>query len=138
MARRKAPKRRSKKQPIKLLNIAQGVVVGNAITQGFFSTSLVEFTTGRINGAFRPGSDGQSNVTLPELLGFANSPAGLGANATNSLMDVMRTNIMRPGTPTLVIGTLLLAGPAFKLGKKAMSPLLRPINKQLKMTGVVL
>jgi len=138
MARRKSPKRRSRKQPIKLLNIAQGVVVGNAITQGFFSTSLAEFTTGRINGAFRPGGDGQSNVTLPELLGFASTPAGLGRNATNSLIDVMRTNIMRPGTPTMVVGTLLLAGPAFKLGKKAMSGLIRPINKQLKTTGVVL
>ena len=138
MARRKAAKRRTKKQPIKLLNIAQGVVVGSALTQGFFGTSLIEFTTGRINGAFKPGGDGQSNVTLPELLGFASTPAGLGTGATNSLVDVMKANFLKPGTPTMVVGTLLLAGPAFKLGKRAMAPLLRPINKQLKMTGVVL
>ena len=138
MARRKAAKRRTKKQPIKLLNIAQGLVIGSAITQGLFKTSLPQFVTGRIDGAFQPGGDGGSNITLPELLGFANSPGGVGVNSGETVASTMKSNFMRPGVPMMVVGTLLLAGPAFKIGTKAMGGLIRPINKQLKSTGVVL
>jgi hypothetical protein len=138
MARRKSAKRRTKKQPIKLLNIAQGIVVGNAITNAFFKTSLLEFATGRINGGFNPGGDGPDHITLPELVGFATRPGGMGVNSTMTTSLQIRNNIMREGAGTALVATLLLAGPAFKLGTKAMAPLLRPINKQLKQTGVVL
>jgi hypothetical protein len=138
MAKKRAKRTSRKKQPIRLLNVAQGIVVGNAITSGLFQSNLYEFTTGRKDGAYRPGSDGQSFVTLPELLGFANSPFGLGRTATNTLGDVVMNNLKRPGVAGSMVLTLVLAKPAFKLGKRAMGGIIRPINKQLKGTGVAL
>ena len=45
MARRKAKRKSRRKQPVKLLNLAQGAVVGNAVTMGLFGTSLRTFLT---------------------------------------------------------------------------------------------
>lgn len=138
MAKRKMKRRSRKKQPIRLLNVAQGVLVGNVITTSMFQSNLFEFVTGRKDGAFRPGGDGQSFVTLPELIGFADSPFGLGKTATNSLGDVVMTNLKRPGVAGAMIATIVLAKPAFKFGKQTLGGVIRPINRQLKGTGVAL
>jgi hypothetical protein len=60
MAKRKMKRKSRRKQPVKLLNVAQGLVVANALTGAVFQTNAFEFLTGRINGAFKPGGDGQS------------------------------------------------------------------------------
>ena len=75
MARRRT-KRKTRRSPKKtnLLNLAQSVVIGNAVTHGLFDTNMYEFVTGRIGGVYAAGSAGTSNkVTLPALLG-----AGMG------------------------------------------------------------
>ena len=138
MAKRKMKRKSRRKAPVRLLNVAQGLVVANALTGAVFQTNAYEFITGRIGGAFRPGGDGQSRVTLPEILGFADSPFGLGKTATNSIGDVVRTNLQRPGAMSSAVLTLVLAPVAFKFGKRALGPVLRPINRQLKGSGVAL
>lgn len=98
MARRrtKSKSRRSSPKKTNVLNLAQSVILGNAVTQGLFNTNMYEFVTGRINGAFTPGAQGQSSqITLPELLG-----AGLGAGSTTTVLNSgspFATTIQTPG-----------------------------------------
>ena len=83
MARRKSRKktRRSSPKKTNLLNVAQSVILGNAVTTTLFNTNMYEFVTGRINGGYSPGSfDQSSQITLPELLG-----AGMGSAQSMSL-----------------------------------------------------
>ena len=71
-------KRRSSPKRTNLLNVAQSVILGNAVTTTLFNTNMYEFVTGRINGAYTPGSTGQgSQITLPELFG-----AGMGTTTS--------------------------------------------------------
>lgn len=138
MAKKKGKSRSRGKQPIRLLNVAQGVLVGNVITTSLFRSNLYEFATGRKDGAFRPGGDGQSFITFPEMIGFGDSSFGLGTSATNTVGDVVMNNLKRPGVAGAMVATIILAKPAFKLGKRALGPVIRPINRQLKGTGVAL
>lgn len=79
-SRRKTSRRRSPKRT-NVLNVAQSIILGNAVTEGFFNTNMFEFVTGRIGGAYTPGSIAQgSQITLPELLG-----AGMGTTGRNPL-----------------------------------------------------
>lgn len=72
--RRRSPKRTN------VLNVAQSVILGNAVTQGLFNTNMFEFVTGRIGGAYTPGAISQSSqITLPELLG-----AGMGVQGAKT------------------------------------------------------
>lgn len=97
MARRKSrsKSRRSSPKRTNLLNVAQSVILGNAVTQTLFNTNMYEFVTGRIDGAFTPGVAGQSSqITLPELLG-----AGMGVGATSSTVGsgIFQQTINMPG-----------------------------------------
>jgi hypothetical protein len=137
MPRKKAKVTRKTKTPIRLLNVAQGVLIGNVLTEGAFRTNLWEFFTGRIDGKFQPGSDGQANITLPEILGFGSGGAfGLGMKATNTFGDVLRVNLMRPGVIPSMVGVSLLAPLAFRVGKRQLGPVIRPMNRALKQAGV--
>lgn len=138
MAKRKMQRRSRKKQPVRLLNVAQGLLIGNVLLEGAFQTNVFEFVTGRKNGVFNPGGDNRGFITLPEILGFADTPYGFGKSNTNSFQDVVMTNLKRPGVIGSMVVTTMLAKPAFRLGKKALGPVIRPINRQLKGTGVAL
>lgn len=96
MARRrmKSKTRRSSPKKTNLLNVAQSVILGNAVTSTLFNTNMFEFVTGRIDGSYTPGDAGQSSqITLPELLG-----AGMGVGATQSVGGAFGQTIVRsPG-----------------------------------------
>lgn len=96
MARRrmKSKTRRSSPKKTNLLNVAQSVILGNAVTSTLFNTNMFEFVTGRIDGSYTPGVAGQSSqITLPELLG-----AGMGVGATQSTGGAFgQTIIQAPG-----------------------------------------
>lgn len=96
MARRRtrSKTRRSSPKKTNLLNVAQSVILGNAVTQTLFNTNMYEFVTGRIDGSFTPGVASQSSqITLPELLG-----AGMGVGATSSSGGVFgQTQIISAG-----------------------------------------
>ena len=139
MAKRKMKRKSRRKQPVKLLNVAQGMIVGNALTQGFFNTNVVDFFTGMQNGKFNPGADGAFRITLPELLGFG--PGGVGGSygttpGKDTFSAVVRANLGKTGVPMMMVGTVLLAPAAFRLGTRALGPLIRPVNKQLRNARV--
>ncbi len=138
MARRGKKSQPRTKKPVqfRLLDITKGLIVGNIVTQSLFRTNMYEFITGRIDGAFKPGGDGQAFITLPEIVGFASSPFGIGEKATNSVADVLRVNVMRPGVIPLMIGSLVLAGPVVKATKNILRPVTTPLNKSLRQFGV--
>jgi hypothetical protein len=158
MARRRTRKP-ARRQPKKtnLLNVAQSVIIGNAVTQGLFNTNMFEFATGRIGGAYTPGAISESNkITLPELLG-----AGMGSYTTKiggqstqyggasyttttvgyggvvapaTLGSVVQDNLKNNG---VAMATTLVVTPiAFKvIGKLASKPR-REFNKLARMVGL--
>jgi len=155
-------KKRTRRSPKKtnLLNLAQSVVIGNAVTHGLFDTNMYEFVTGRIGGSYSPGAVGESNkVTLPELLG-----AGMGTteqvvtNQQNPYQGggskyVVRTTtnyggVVAPATLGSVVQdnlrnngmqmatTLIVAPIAFKMISKLTTKPRREFNKLARMVGM--
>jgi hypothetical protein len=151
MARRRI-KRKTRRSPQKtnLLNVAQSVILGNAVTEGLFNVNMFEFVTGRIDGAYTPGSVAQSSqITLPELLG-----AGMGTTETirqgqfgaitssasgyggvhGKFGDVVKANIQANGVQMM---TTLVAVPiAFKVVSKLASKPRREFNKLARTVGL--
>ena len=154
MARRKSRKmkRRSSPKRTNLLNVAQSVILGNAVTTTLFNTNMYEFVTGRINGAYTPGSTGQgSQITLPELFGAGmgtttsqmpgsylgattTSTIGYGGVAPGQFGATLQENIRNNFASGLT--TLIVTPIAFKvIGKLAAKPR-REFNKVAKMVGL--
>ena len=156
MARRKSRKsnRRSSPKRTNVLNIAQSVILGNAVTQGLFNTNMYEFVTGRIDGAYSPGAFGQSSqITLPELLGagmgsaqsmslptqyggFApvTSTSGYGGVHGSTLGASVMSNFKENAVSTLT--TLVVTPIAFKVISKLASKPRREFNKLAKTVGL--
>lgn len=156
MARRRKAKQ-SRKQPKRtnLLNVAQSVIIGNAVTQGLFNTNMFEFATGRIGGAYTPGAIGESSkVTLPELLGAGMGVQGQtttvfgGQTYTSGGTNVGYGGVAGPATLGSVVQdnlktngvamatTLVITPIAFKvIGKLASKPR-REFNKLARMVGL--
>ena len=155
MARRRTRKtaRRSRPKTTNVLNIAQSVILGNAVTSGLFNTNMYEFVTGRINGVYSPGTAATaSQITLPELLG-----AGIGVGATETRQGAFGAIIKSPGamyggvhnvsfgeqlksnlqTNGVAMATTLIVTPiAFKvIGKLAGKPR-REFNKLARTVGL--
>tara|TARA_R100000951_G_scaffold395_1_gene1990 strand:+ start:336 stop:782 length:447 start_codon:yes stop_codon:yes gene_type:complete len=137
---RKKTQRRRSKPKVNLLNAAQTALVANVLTKGLFNANLQEFITGTVNGQFRPGSDGTSVLTIPELAGFtaggwsASKVGGSYAQGSNAL-TVMASNAGKNLTPLLVgvVGIPI----AFKVAKQLTAkPLINPMNRGLKMVGL--
>ena len=147
MARRKSSKRRVRRSTsISLIGLAETVVIGSAATQMFFGTNLLSFLTGyadhespNIGYGWRPGADGKSVITLPELLGFTSQGWNLenvGGNygAGNTFMSSVNENIGQNFLPS--IATAFVALIAFKFAKKTFRKPISAVNRQLKGTGV--
>lgn len=155
--RRRQTKKRSSPKKTNLLNVAQSVIIGNAVTRGLFNTNMFEFATGRIGGVNASGSIATSTqVTLPELLG-----AGMGTYTTKiggqstqyggssfSTVNVGYGGVVAPATLGSVVQdnlknngvamatTLVLTPIAFKvIGKLANKPR-REFNKLARMVGL--
>jgi len=156
MARRKSRKstRRSSPKRTNVLNIAQSIILGNAVTRGLFNTNMYEFVTGRIDGAYNPGQDGLSSITLPELLGagmgtdigattsylggqaytFGGVDRGIGGVVPGTLGTTVMNNFKANAVSTLT--TLVVTPIAFKvIGKLASKPR-REFNKLAKTVGL--
>ena len=153
--RRRAIKKRSSPKKTNILNVAQSVIIGNAVTQGLFNTNMFEFATGRIGGAYTPGALAQSNqVTLPELLGAGIGVQGAkttvfggktyttggtnvgygGVASPATLGSVVQDNLKNNGVAMAT--TLVITPIAFKvIGKLASKPR-REFNKLARMVGL--
>jgi len=154
MARRRTrtKTRRSSPKKTNVLNVAQSVILGNAVTQGLFNTNMYEFVTGRIGGAYTPGVAGQSSqITLPELLG-----AGMGVGSSTirpssvgpiiqvpgagyggvhgSFGQTVMDNIKQNGVSTIT--TLVTVPLAFKVISKLASKPRREFNKLARQVGL--
>jgi hypothetical protein len=151
MARRRS-KAKSRRAPKKtnLLNVAQSVILGNAVTQTLFNTNMYEFVTGRIDGSFTPGAAGQSSqITLPELLGagmgvgvqtqnflgqtISSSGAGYGG-VHGSFGQALKDNITANAVGGLT--TMIVTPIAFKVISKLASKPRREFNKLARTVGL--
>jgi hypothetical protein len=154
MARRRTKKttRRSTPKKTNLLNVAQSVILGNAVTEGLFNTNMYEFVTGRINGNFTPGAFAQSSqITLPELLGagfgnreMINAGSGTGFGVTyatsgyggvhGSFADAVKSNLQANGIQMMT--TLVVTPIAFKVISKLAKKPRSEFNKLARSVGL--
>lgn len=158
MARRRTRKP-ARRQPKKtnLLNVAQSVIIGNAVTQGLFNTNMFEFATGRIGGAYTPGAISESNkITLPELLGAGmgshtykiSGQSGQYGSSTTQTVNIGYGGVVAPATLGSVVQdniktngvqmatTLVITPIAFKVISKLASKPRREFNKLARMVGL--
>ena len=148
MARRKSRKtRRSSPKRTNILNVAQSIILGNAVTRTLFNTNMYEFVSGRVGGSTFSNSTGsqwsQSNITLPELVGMgmnvqggqdADSYSGYGGIHTGTLADQIKSNFqanMAEGLTTLIVTPI-----AFKVVSKLAAKPRREFNKLAKTVGL--
>ncbi len=147
MAKRKGKKtRRRSSNNLNLVNLAQGLVAGNILTQGMFgvdpitflrgSRGVVGYTSGPTTGnktAYRPIegftgiASGTNKISLMELFGAAGSDsAPVGAAITDNIK-----NNWLPMTSGLILTRV-----GFRVGKKFARPALTPMRRLLKGSGV--
>lgn len=148
MARRKSKKtRRSSPKKTNVLNIAQSIILGNAVTQTLFNTNMYEFVSGRVAGSTFTNSTGsswsQSNITLPELIGMGmnvegtmggNTYSGYGGIHTGTLANQIKANFqanMASGLTTLIVTPI-----AFKVISKLAAKPRREFNKLARTVGL--
>lgn len=150
--KRKTPRRRPKTTNV--LNLAQSVILGNAVTSGLFNTNMYEFVTGRINGVYSPGTLATSSqITLPELLGAGlgvgsetrqvgsgyltstiTSPGAMYGGVHGSFGDALKANLQANGVQMAT--TLIVTPIAFKVISKLAGKPRREFNKLARTVGL--
>lgn len=129
-------RRRRAKPKTNLANIAVSAVVANAVTEGLFNSNIIDFFTGRMNGAYKAGADGSWRLTLPEIIGLSGSQ-GFGGTygAGKDFGSVLRDNFKNNGARMIatVVVAPMLANVAMKVLRK---PVILPANRLLKTTGL--
>ena len=135
----KSTRRTRRKPKVNLVNTAVGLGVANAVTQGMFNSNLMDFFTGNRDGRYQAGSDGSQRLTLPELFGagsiaFGGNYAG-SAGQYDNLTNTLRTNFERNWLK--MAGGVILIPVAAKVATKLLrKPVLTPMNRMIKMTGL--
>lgn len=130
-----------------LVNLAQGVVAGNILTQGMFGVDPITFLRGTQNvtgyqqtptaGSSKPSyrpiygfngiAAGTNKISLMELFGAANSDS---APVGQAIMENIKSNWL-PMTSGLILTRI-----GFRVGKKFARPALTPMRRLLKGSGV--
>jgi len=138
MAKRKAKRRTRRNKSINLLNLAEGVAIGNAMTLGFFGTNLRTFLT---DGWLTDGGprkalfDNSWEVTLGEMFRSNSKGWAQGRDPVNyPWSEVLRRNLSANGG--MMVATMVLAPVVKRAVRKMGSPVFRPINQLMKGTGV--
>lgn len=143
MAKRKTTSRRRTRNNLNLVNLAQGVVAGNILTQGMFGVDPITFLRGNsgvvgyqagLSGqkgrpvmGFTGIASGTNKISLMELFGAAGSDsAPVGA----AIMANIKNNWL-PMTTGLIMTRV-----GFRVGKKFARPALTPVRRLLKGSGV--
>lgn len=95
------------------------------------NTNLVEFVTGRVNGSYKPGSDGSTVITLPELLGAG--PGGIGGNfGTGYSLNRVVSENFKKNWMQLLTGVVILPVAVRAVSKVIRKPVILPANRLLK------
>ena len=116
MARRKAPRRRSSPRGIKLLNVAEGFVQANIVTQTLMDVDPIRFLVGDAGPTLMVGGGGISLLEIakrPELL------MSIGARAMNP------ENIINIAVKSAV------ANLGFRFAKRALRRPVNLLNRQI-------
>jgi hypothetical protein len=120
------------------LNAAQGIVIGNFLSEGAFGLDLWNFITSDekvliTKGKYK-GQMGTSSrrITLKELMnGFKTHGAGVSENEFQLAWKNIQGNWLRMAVG--MIGTPIV----FKVAKKILrKPVITPLNKVVKMAGL--
>ena len=146
MARRKSKRSpRRKFTGLAVLPALEAYVQTSIWTEAALGVNPIEFFTGITTSSgvtsFRPGTDGDVRITLPEILGAG--PGGIGGNftGTNSLQAQISTNM--GGIEGVIMTGLKSAGVGIgfrlvnKMTRKARSGLNRQILKPLGVSTMV-
>ena len=128
--------RRRSKPKTNLSNVAQSLIIANAISQGATGGGLVEFFTSS------DGGGSSFNITARELLNYAMGGSGgiYGPSAVRAGIDatpqaVMIRNI-KANWP-MMLGTAVLVPVAFNVATKLLrKPVILPANRMLKSVGL--
>ena len=147
MARRRSrsrtPRRRTQKN-FNLMGLAESALIANAVTQGFFDTSLNDFVFSKTGGT-------RGQITGRELLSgitggsfgtqYTERRAQIGGGSTYSSVgqpfaDQVRENLSNNGAA--MVGQLILIPAGFKVFSKLTSKPRSTMNKALKMSGLPL
>ena len=134
----KSTRRRRSKPKTNITNLAVSGLVANAITEGAFNANLVDFFTGRRDGVYAAGGDGSYRLTLPEIMGISGS-GGVGGTFTAgsglTFGKVVGANLKKNAL-AITASAVLIPIAAGVLTKVLRKPVLNPMNKALKMTGL--
>ena len=143
--KRAASARRSRrgKTGTNLLQVAETYMLLNAITQGAFRTSPIEFIM-TPKGFSKVGADSTWVVSLPEILKMGTSGAAYGGVKSDTLMEVVKSNLgmndggsgNRGGEWIKVAGQMIAIPLAFRFGKRLAKPALTRTRKLLKDAGL--
>lgn len=141
MARRKARRKKTRRrspQKFSILGTAEALVIGNAVTNGLFNTNILPFLT---EGWLMPATSATTSsyeFSLAELVqGVVPGGAGSGINpghAIQTTSGMVWANARSNLAPML--GTLIIAPIAFRMGKRLARKPISMMNKGLKMSGV--
>jgi len=131
-------RRRRSKPKTNLTNLAISALVANQITQGAFHSNIADFFTGRRDGVYAAGGDGSYRLTLPEIIGLSGS-GGVGGTFTAgsglTFGKVVSANLRADGMRMIASAVLSLIA-AQAMTKVLKKPVINPLNKALKMTGL--
>jgi len=132
----KSTRRRRTKPKTNLTNLAVSGLVANSITEGLFRSNIVDFVTGRMDGAYKAGADGSLRLTLPELLGISGRGGFGGTYASGyDLQSALKKNISDNGGKMLA-SVILIPMVAKVVTKVIRKPIILPVNRMLKTTGL--
>ena len=133
----KSTRRRRSKPKTNLSNVAQSLIIANAVVSGATNSGLVEFFTSS------DGGGSSFNITARELVDYfvmGGSGGIFGPSAVNAGIDatpqaVMMRNI-KANWPTM-LGTAIFVPVAFNVATKLLrKPVILPANRMLKSVGL--
>ena len=138
MARKKAksPRRSRRNTSISLVNVAENYILGSAVTQGLFGTTLYNFAT---EGWLRPKSPGSQmgsgnswSLSASELISSAmGDPSHMSSQwqGMGGVGAAVRQNLKNNGGKS--IATLIFVPMVFRGVKKVAGKPIRMVNKVL-------
>lgn len=140
--RRRTTKRKTRRARPKpsVLGLVEGVVIGSAVTKGFFGVDLVPWLTEGWLVAQTSATNNSSELSLAEMVkGII--PGGEGAGITagpnwpgGTIGEVIQHNLKNQGG--MMIATLIIAPIGFRFLKRGLSKPLRLVNTQMKRAGL--
>ena len=135
MARKAKPKTRRSRKPksINLLNLTESYLIGNAVTQGMFGTTLYNFATEGWLRSPTSGRTGGSNygftLSAAELVQAAMGADNTSTNGVKGVGAAVRYHLSRRGAK--MVGTLIFLPIAFKAGRRLARKPINMVNKLL-------